>query len=149
MASPILPKRGRSPEAVVPSCHIHRPRGLVGHETGVPWGMKTGLIVTIGSQSGLPEIFVAGISLLNEHWYLMVITVIIIVATATLIELLCIPSPDSPELLAFCRRVLHAVLITTPRGRSYTAPCLQRRELQRHGYRPDPSSCGWTEQCRI
>lgn len=81
-----------SSEGMDTSCHIHRPEGLVGHETGVPWRMRTGFIVTIDLPSGLLEIFVAGILLLNEHWFFMVIMVIIIaVAAITFIKLSCIP----------------------------------------------------------
>ena len=50
--------------------------------------MRTSLIVTVGSQSELPEVIVETL-LLNERWFFMAITVIIIVATATFIELLC------------------------------------------------------------
>lgn len=47
--------------------------------------------------------------LLNECWFFMVIMVIIIVATATFIELLCMLRPTGPEL-----HLLHSVLMTTP-----------------------------------
>lgn len=73
--------------------------------------MRTSLIVTVGSQSELPEVIVETL-LLNERWFFMAITVIIIVATATFIELLCMPCPASPELLVFRLRILHFVLIT-------------------------------------
>lgn len=43
----------------------------------------------------------------------MLLTVIIIVAAATFIKPLCVPSPDSPGLLAFHLHVLYSVLITT------------------------------------
>lgn len=45
MASPMFPERGDPPETTGASSHIRRPKGPVGHETGVPWRMKTGLIV--------------------------------------------------------------------------------------------------------
>lgn len=73
------------------SCHVLRPEGLVGHETGVPWRMRTGFIVTIDLPHRLLGIFAAGILLLNEHWFFWLIMVIIIVAAATFIKLLCIP----------------------------------------------------------
>lgn len=80
------PKKGRSPEAVavVTSSHVPRPRGLVGHKTGVPWRMKTSLIGIIVSKSELPAVFVTGILLLNERWYFMMIMVIRIAVAAAL-----------------------------------------------------------------
>lgn len=75
--------------------------------------MRTGLIVTVGSQSELQEVIVETL-LLNGRWFFMAMTVIIIVATATFIELLCMPRPARPELLVFRLHILHFVLITTP-----------------------------------
>lgn len=75
------------------SCHVPRPKGLVGHEFGVPWRMRTRLTVTADLPSRLPEIFVAGILLLSEHWIFIMIMIILIVAAATSIELLYILWP--------------------------------------------------------
>lgn len=63
---PASPRKCESSEGMGASRQAHSPQGLVGHMAGVPWKMRTRLIVTIDLLSGLPEIFVAGILLLNE-----------------------------------------------------------------------------------
>lgn len=72
------------------SCHVHRPKGLAGHETGFPWRTRTGLVVTVDLPSRLSEIFVTGVLLSNEHWFFMVVMVGRTVA-ATLVRVLCLP----------------------------------------------------------
>lgn len=70
--------------------------------------MRTDLIVMVGSQTELLELIVETL-LLNERWFFMVIMVIIVVATATFIELLCMLCPAGLEL-----HILYSVLMTTP-----------------------------------
>lgn len=67
---PSSPQNRESSEGVGTSGQAHRPKALVGHDTGVPWRTRTRLTVTVDLLSGLPEVCVAGILLLNERGFL-------------------------------------------------------------------------------